>query len=358
MKIASLFYIGIFYWLLVEDVLIPAELSTWQCKNRLQWGVEYDNNVYEADSSAQAEPSCRLLFQSSGNFRRDLFSVQYNCSIGYQGYAPRVKEDKAITECSINPEFKIIPGLYGGVIGWFRFKSFQYRRVDYYLTYANPYLKWQLPCRFQVTVNYIPQLLNYLSDDSFNYHAQEFNVYLCHFFSRKFSIGAGLSHSVFDFDRRVITAPFYIHQDTVNVFKLTGIQRDYRRRLAFNILYSGKFLSSLNYYYEINHSNGYGFSFNNQWLTLNFSKKFPLDILLRVQATYQKKAYQDSLNIILQTEKDTEKVDSNYLIVDISRSFSSRYSLFFRLSLYRNESPYRLLYYYKNTTFLGLEYRL
>ena len=90
---------------------------------------------------------------------------------------------------------------------------------------------------------------------------------------------------------------------------------------------------------------------------ISFSKKISASLLIRFYAMLQQKSYIEPFYTNVPLELDTEKIDSNFLIVDLSRTLIGDSAVFIRYAWYKNESLYRSIYYQKNLLTSGLEYR-
>lgn len=332
---------------------VIAQSSEWNFKNRVQFGFEWDDNVYESRAAPKEKPSARLLFQTRGEQRKQNLYFGFRYSGGYQGYQPIVKEDKLINELTFQSEIKLTNWLCGGINAWGRLKLFLYKPIDYYLISSNFYTRINLSHRWYFTIYIKPHRLNYRSETFFDYQGIEASASITKYFSRKFSIESGALFNRIDYKRQS-----YFFIDKFNVLNLEkSKQRDKLQTIYFDIRYTSTLLWSLSYFYEINDSNSYGFSYFSRWLLITLSRKLPYHLLFRMQTMIQKKNYQDPLAPYIPLELDTETEDSNYLIIDVSRSFAQRYSVFLRLAWYQNESPFRAQYYQKQIATVGLEYQ-
>ncbi len=345
------------YWLfaVITIALIISDLfaqSSFRIKNRIQIGLEIDDNIKESRFNPQAQPGLRLLFQSKVDHRKadSRFALDY--SAGFQGYDPDVREDKLISEASARFERQFGKWFLAGVDAWMRMKIFLHNSIDYHIFSPSAFSRINLPLQANFSVFARPQVLDYWSSSVFDFSGYEIGSTLLKRFSRRFvaELGASQTHRVYQ--RSAYDRPL----SDYFVLILDERQQDAIRKYWCQLQYMGQIYASIHYFYESNASNSYGFSYQNQAMTLSLSRKLSGRMLLRIHAMLQKKKYQETWSAIVPVELDTEKEDSNFLILDLSRSLTERYSAFLRLAIYRNESPYRSLYYRKQLITGGLEY--
>ena len=117
------------------------------------------------------------------------------------------------------------------------------------------------------------------------------------------------------------------------------------------------FLFSIEYLFQNNSSNSYGFSYRHQRMTLSLASPITRGVLLRAFAGLQRKQYLEQLDKIIITELDSEREKNNFIIIDLSKDIFTNLTFLLRYSWYNNESPIPGSYYQKQLTSCSLEYR-
>jgi hypothetical protein len=332
----------------------PYEVSAqWQSKNRVQIGCELDNNIYETHENSARKPSLRLLFQSQWERRTAAAYLNFCGVIGYQGYATEAREDKITDEWQLRFEQRLGRRFTAGLDGWARLKHFLFESIDYHSAAATGFLRANLPRNWAVVLSLQPQMQDYWASTGFDQHGLEMNFALNKSFSRQLTAEVTATRTQLNFTRQAYWQP--TPSDSL-VLRGTR-QTDRMGRLALNVRYYRGFLVSGSYFYESYLSNNFGLSYaSHRWLG-SFSKKISPRLLLRLYAMLQKKNYHESLAPLTPLQLDPERNESNFLILDISRSLAPETSLFLRLAWYNNESLFRSQYYQKRTCIVGLEGR-
>jgi hypothetical protein len=80
--------------------------------------------------------------------------------------------------------------------------------------------------------------------------------------------------------------------------------------------------------------------------------------MLRATGGVQGKRYRDDLARLNLRDLDTEREQSNFIVVDLSRDFSAAVSAMARLAFYDNESTVPGVFYRKLLYLTGVEIRL
>jgi len=109
----------------------------------------------------------------------------------------------------------------------------------------------------------------------------------------------------------------------------------------------------MRYSYERNRSNGYGYSYRDPEFELVFAKMLPWRLNVKLFWTQRAKTYSDPLTPFLQVRPDAEDETSSETLLDVSRALNEKLTARLRIARYRNESPFRNLYYRKDIASLG-----
>jgi len=326
--------------------------KAWRVNNRLQIGIEDDSNVEESLNQENSARGLRLQFTSQAKRRWQKTSIQFHYQGGYQLYWTYTPENKLINEISAQAGHKISQKVKIGIQSWGRLKMFLNRDLRYAIGDVGAFLNIKLPKAFLLHVSLKSEGLDYAASDSYDYSGPQVRIRLDKRFASGIQITPEWAWHRFHFNRSafdISSEQFWIstgeHQeDHSNTF---GCQVDW--------VYKGLLLN-LRYYYEIYHSNSYGFNFKRHRVHVIAAKRC-YGLLLRCYATLQRKSYSDDLLPFWPLQLDTEKEESNFLVIDISRELFPSVILLLRASWYQNESPWPNLYYSKRLFNLGVEFR-
>jgi hypothetical protein len=134
-------------------------------------------------------------------------------------------------------------------------------------------------------------------------------------------------------------------------------QKDKNRYVSLQWRYQKKWLLSIEYLFQNNSSNSYGFSYQFHRMTLSTAIHFKMGILMRLFAGLQRKKYAEALDKLISADLDSEREKSNFIILDFSKDITPHLCALIRLSYYYNESPIPGRYYSKSLSSCSLEYR-
>ncbi len=160
-------------------------------------------------------------------------------------------------------------------------------------------------------------------------------------------------YRAFDYQREAVSPG----STPENLTPLNKDQQDDNPYVSIQLSYQKGMLCTLEYQFQRNLSNSYGFSFIQHKVTLSLIRSLPKGFMIRIYGSIQRKNYDAVLSRAFLTELDTEREISNFLILDCSKEISTSLSLLIRLSFYENESPVPGRYYQKTLTSISLECR-
>jgi len=329
-------------------------LSSWQQRGRLQIGIEYDNNIKEARSSATEAQSLRIMFHYTG--RRSYSTGSYlklNYQGGYQGYWDHADENKLINELSGEAAYRVYKKISIGVQTRGRFKIFLNDDIDYFLGNGSLFSDIYLPMGFISRLSFAKESLDYAQSDTFDFSGLFFNWSLNRPIRRWISLTAIFAHQKKTFNRMafeynaIAFSWLPAAENQIDKIVRGGLQLNIQRGLIFNLIYT----------FDSNQSNSYGFSFVRHRLQALLGTRLPLNNMLRLYVTLQRKKYSADLDPFIPLELDTEREESNFAVIDLSRKIVGDITVIWRTAWYDNESPVRALYYNKFTSTLSLEYK-
>jgi hypothetical protein len=327
--------------------------SAWNFSNRLQLGWEIDSNVQEALRHAEQARSLRLIFDSRSHRYGKIVSLHFSYHSGLQTYWKYARENKLINEASGKVTFRLNKRLETGVQVWGRLKLFLSQDTDYALGQLSPFLQAKLPGQLFLQSGWRVENLDYAESDYYDYSSPAFYCQLGIPIVQDLTVSPEFSFGKVQLDR-----PAYrLTAGPQNWLPTTGRQSDkmYIYSIRVDWLWHGLLINS-SYSFESYRSNSYGFNFNRHQMTLMFARKLT-SILVRGYGTIQKKSYLDAFLPFWLLELDSEKEESNFAVLDLSRDLSSSLTLNLRAAWYKNESPWASLYYQKRMINLGMEIR-
>jgi len=347
------------YFLLFTFVAIPVSAWTqqkpqWRVKNRLQLGYEFDDNIREvaADSLDPTEDSSlRLLFNSRATLNTPKYSIAFTYRGGLQTYAQNDIENKLINEISASAGFrmdKVVVGLR--IFG--RLKNYLNDVLDYSTGSAEVYV--QLPRFFNWNNEFALSAsgIDYQNFTSFNYSENQLKWRFSRRIFRRVSVSMQLAGRQVRFDRSAVK----ISEDFTTTL-LTKRQKDHIYQLQLQFNYTKSFLINLAYSLQKNSSNSSGYGFTRHQFTLTFGLPLSGGVWLRGFAAAQFKDYSENLRLLFPIDVDTEREDSNFFTVDLSKDLNRSVTVLLRFASYNNESVLRNVFYRKNIFTLGLDLR-
>ncbi len=343
------------FWTIVFFLIIAHTVFSqrrWQISNRFQTLFEHDNNVEESIRDVQAAQSVRFLIQARAARVGRQSQIHFSYQGGLQIYNDFVIENKLINEGQINYIFNVLPRLKLGIRAFGRLKLFLNRDTDYALGYVSPFLQMRMSKNLTVQTGVRQENLDYAKSNYYDYNSPSVSVEVTKRFSNHISISPFFSYAVYRYNRPVFQ--LFPTFPKTNVSK----QRDHARLFSVRTdwLWKG-WLVKLSANYERYHSNSYGYEYRKQYLTVLVAKNFH-GFLIRAVGEWQKKKYLDDLLPAWPLELDTEREQSNFLVLDLSRDVTTFLTCVIRFAWYENESPWASFYYNKRLVNAGVEFRL
>jgi len=324
-------------------------------QSRLQFSLENDSNIRETPSAALAARSLRILVQSHKPGRNAWSSISFQQVSALQVYWNHPEENKLVSELRLGN---------GGMIGRLRIRTSAWGRLKLWLNdifdYGSGGLRVDaslpLTSRLAATAEVHLGALDYAQLDGFD--------------SRDFGAGAGLairkqrrsfgldlSWQTIRFDRSAVVAQFT--PDPVYRF-LAQRQTDRVLSAALSVSQTQGVLARLSYEFQRDDSNSFGFSYWRHRLQLLLGARLRQHITLRLLAAAQIKHYLETLPAgvpSLPRDLDTEREQSNFVVVDLSRPITPTLNAVLRLAWYSNETPLRNRFYRKSLATLAVEAR-
>jgi len=331
-----------------------AQSAKWRSKNRLQTTFEFDDNIRESLSDsldALSATSLKLLFNTRISRLTPRTSFRINYQGGLQSYFDHSIENKLINEASAAGTIRL---------GRFRLGGKAQGRLKIYLNDVLDYASGSL----EVTLGLPPvgkfshqaavrlSGIDYANFQSFNYGTVALSWTLVRKVTRHVAWNLTLSHTRISYDRGILQSA-----GTGQLRFLSRKQSD--RNLAFRsgISYTKSFLFNLTYAVNDNNSNSLGFSYVRHQIVLLLGLPLQPGFWLRGYAATQFKSYREKELSMFPTDVDTERDESTFFILDLSKDLKPNLTLLTRLAHYNNESVIRNRFYRKTVVSAGFDYR-
>ncbi|MBD3376430.1 hypothetical protein GF406_15450 [candidate division KSB1 bacterium] len=331
--------------------LYASGLAQIRAQNRVQIGLEQDNNVLESLSHAQSDQSARLLISTRAWWQHSHGQVTLSGQAGVQGYRQVTRDHKSIQQLMLTSRINV-SGTRLGMKGWVRNKVYFNKNHDYTILGGAPF--WSVPFFdiHTISVGVETERLAYSSFPRYNYHRLGITGLVRTRLSRQLLISAMIIN-----DRYQVNRPALRYHPTSFTWQTLGEDIENREmRIGMSVDWFSGWLLQASVFYGNNRSNSQGFAFRRWILSLNTSREINT-VLVRLLIHLQHKTYTDDHFPDLPVDIDSEREESNFVIFDLSFPIFPAITLLSRISWYRNASPFPMYYYDKVLFDIGLEYR-
>ena len=326
--------------------------NKWLLKNRIQSGIDYDTNVEESRTKKLSDGLVKFIWDSQAKHYNKTYLANLQYHGGFQYYLQTPSEHKMTHDLSGALAYQLSKRIRFGTRLWGRLKYFNGYDWHYFLNTSELFISFNI-LPFQSTIGYENENLTYLNYNKYNFNAHNFYFLFTKRFGDYISTHLKTGYRAFDYQRAAISDK----STKENLITLNKDQQDDNPYVSVQLSYQKGMLGTLEYQFQRNLSNSYGFSFVQHKLTLSLISSLSKGFLIRIYGSIQRKNYDEVLGRAFLTELDTEREISNFLILDCSKEISASLSLLIRLSFYDNESPVPGRYYHKTLTSVSLEYR-
>jgi hypothetical protein len=341
-------------WPLASDAQgQKAEGAKWEFSHRFQTGWEYDTNIYETSAERTTSGSTRFLLNTSGG-RRDIpWQIQYFYSAGLQAYSGHSDENKLTHDLGCHLGLRLKPWLQVSTRANAYLKLYLENGTDYGATSGALIPSVLLPKR--ITLDFVLETgqLDYAATDLYDFTFRGIGLTIRRPLLPKASIEAIISRRYLNYPRRSVACI-----DPSQVPAQGEDQRDRLTTLQLMMGFGGKISSQVAMELQTNRSTNLVYDFNRVRVSGLIGFRPARRWMVRAAALLQHKNYLTPLPPLCVIELDTEREQSNFIVVDISRDLSQALSLITRATLYDNESTVRGYFYRKLLYFAGLEIRL
>jgi hypothetical protein len=328
--------------------VLPAEWS-----GRLSLGAFQDSNVFESYRSGETDRYGRAWLDAGGRF-----SPLRNVSVGlgYAGgadlYARHGEESRLVNRLSASAEWRAAPAVSMGLEFQAKTKTFFLADRGYAAWRLSPALRWRARNWLIVRVSAGALGFEVRPGGAFDFRGTAAEAWLEASPLTRLRIGAGLSRTSTRFDREALS----LRGDRAVESAWQGLgvdQEDVVTEAGFFLETFQWAFWKVRVSYETNRSNGYGYSYRDPRVEAVFSKRLPGGFNLNLFWTFREKTYTDPLEPFLQIRPDAEDETHSEALLDLSKRLSERWTARLRVAATRNESPFRNLYYRKETASLG-----
>lgn len=335
------------------SVSFNVRAQSWRLSSRAGLTMLYDSNVFESVDNAVQDQAGRFFLRLSSKgafFRRISASVQYSGAV--EGYIQNGIDSRMIHQIHGNLWAVMKKDLACGVEIRGRDKSFFRSDRGYRFLYAQPVVQISPNQNWSGRIFYSISDFNYIEGDLFDHTQNGWGISLQAVVNSRITIRLRWSTGLSSYNREAY-AYSYINE-TLFQWMEKGEQQSDRLNewLLYMEVYYWAFFK-LDAGYQVNHSNNYGYSFSRPRINLLIVKSLPGDFTIGLYYMQQWKKYEDSLIPFLQLEPETETEENNYLLFTLDKAITEKNTIQIRWGWYRNESPFRDLYYEKQVISFG-----
>jgi len=333
-----------------------SEGAPWKLSHRFQGGWEYDGNIYEKNSRRTASGSARFLLNTRGDRRSARWQAHYNYSAALQTYPNYGDENKLSHDLSGRLGVRLWPWLHLAAKAGGTLKLYLESAADYGTTSGNVAASFSLPYHLVAELSGETGQLDYvaaINTDDYDFTFNGVELVLRRSLLSRGSLEVMFNRRVLRYSRQALA------QDMVFELLATAMrQRDALTTCRLALTYGRKTLLQLALETQANRSNSFGYDFNRWRLSGLLGFRPAPRWMLRAAGLVQNKRYRDDLSKLKPGDIDTEREQSNFLVVDLSRDLSAEISLVVRAAFYDNESIVLGKFYRKTLFFTGAEIRL
>jgi hypothetical protein len=341
---------------LIGLFLIPQFSFSKSWSAKASAGLLHDTNVFESYDSQVQDGVGRFWFDAAAAVRPvKPLHLWVNYSGGIDIYAGQAAEDRAVHTLMGSAELPLRGKTALGLDLQAKVKSFM--RVDrgYVTGRFSPYLRVNLFDRALFKASWTVSEFDFSPGDAFDYSSRSAGAVVESSPLPRVKWSLGFASHELRFRRQAVKWVFPDYKISPWI-PLGFSQKDEISEFSASVevYYWAYWLMRCSY--ERNRSNGYGYSYRDPEFELVIAKMLPWRLNVKLFLTQRAKTYSDPLTPFLQIRPDAEDETTSQTLLDVSRSLNKKVTARFRLARYRNESPFRNLYYRKDIASLGFCY--
>ena len=329
--------------------MLPSRGLRWQA--RLDMEVLHEDNVFESLTAQQADNSSRLSvhFKTASNLST-CQKLHLTYQGGLEGHQKYSRENRFIQHASLGYTLSPFKNVMVGLYTQDRWRKFFQEDRGYHWIKPDIYLQVVLPYGWIIRGTSSLAWVRYFGTDWFDFNSRSDGLTLIWHRSSKFQIFSGYFTELMKFERTAYGYDYMTPEG--NFLPKNEKQRNLVRHLSFGFEWMGWLLCRMKASYEWQFSNSYGYEYEQPVLELMLVKLMPWSLTMRFYGRYQNKQYLDSLDPF-QISPYIESEENTRFLCDLIRDFPAGRSLRLRAGWYRNESPFRNLYYEKTMFSIG-----
>ncbi|MFQ5639274.1 MAG: hypothetical protein ACE5IR_14925 [bacterium] len=339
-----------------SEFTLAQNKSKWRIKNRLQATYEFDNNIRETPSQSFSrieDSSLRFLFHSQAVHSSKKSRVLISYRGGLQSYFENSIENKLINEFGLNATLKLNKSVLG-VRSSGRLKNYLNDVLDYVTGSVELFLQPPSISKFRNEIAVQISGVNYQNFSTFDYSSWQLKWKLARKLTSRLSWSFELAGTQINYLRTVPVES--VPESSVLPFVDVNLNDlNYQARMQLN--YTKSFLINLNYTFQVNDSKVARYTYIKHQVTLLFGIPLTESMWLRGYGAAQLKNYDDESIDFFPIDIDTEKEESNFFVLDLSKDLNPSLTALVRLAFYNNESIERGRFYRKSLLTLGFDYR-
>lgn len=330
-----------------------ATRTQWKLSHRLQGGWEYDSNIFESSSRRTASGSARFILNTRGERRSPHWQMQYQYSSALQAYKDYRSENKLSHEASAALGARLQPWLQLTAQANGTLKFYLENAADYGTTSGNATASFFLPARFVAEVSSETGQLDYAETDLYDFTFTGVELALRRPFVATGAVAVSFNRRMLHYERQRL---YYDAQSGLIVGP--DKQQEALTTMRVALTYGRKVVAQLAVEAQRNRSNSFGYDFNRLRVSGLLGFRPHAGWMVRAAGLLQSKTYRDDLTKLNLRDLDTEREQSNFFVVDLSRDLSAEIAVVARAAIYDNESTVPGIFYRKILYFSGLEVRL
>jgi hypothetical protein len=323
---------------------------------KLGFGLISDSNVFETEALPESDRLGRLWFDANARIRPSrALGLAVNYSGGVDGYFVHDSESRTVHNLSGFAEVSLNQRAMAGIECQGKVKSFFSPGRGYAAWHAAPFLRWWLLDAVRLKAAGWVAGFDYRPGNVFDFRSSGADLSLEASPFPGFKVLAGMSFSAMTFRRDALDVTLLIFQQ--GVWIPLGVRQKDRVVEGFITFESYRWAYWLaRVSYETSRSNGYGYSYRDPQFDFVFAKLLPWGLNVQLVWMLRRKTYTDPLAPFLQVRPDAEDETHSQAMVDVSKRLKTGWTARFRVARFRNESPFRDLYYQKDIVSLGCTY--
>jgi hypothetical protein len=341
---------------LIGLFLFPQFLLSKSWSAKCSVGMLQDSNVFESYDRPVRDGLGRVWLDAGGRARPLkplLLFVNYSGGIDF--YASHSDEDRTVHTLIGSAEMPVWGKTVFGLDLQGKAKSFLRTDRGYATGRLSPFLRWNLFDRALLKASWAVSGFDYSPGEAFDHSSRSLGITLESSPFPRVRWCLGFASHELGFKRQAVKWVF--PQYPISPWIPLGFtQKD--KITEYSALVEVYFWAYwlFRYSYERNRSNGYGYSYRDPEFELVFAKMLPWRLNVKLFWTQRAKTYSDPLTPFLQVRPDAEDETTSETLLDVSRALNEKLTARVRVARYRNESPFRNLYYRKDIASLGFCY--